>query len=63
VRNRPVVIFVEGEEDLAVIPLVFAAPPGVAVLYGQPGEGVVLRIVDEAAKQEAAAMLERFIRE
>jgi len=33
------------------------------VLYGQPGEGVVLRIVDEAAKQEAAAMLERFIRE
>jgi len=63
VRNRPAVIFVEGEEDLAVIPLVYAAPTGVAVLYGQPGEGVVLRVVDEAAKQEAKVMLECFVRE
>jgi uncharacterized protein (UPF0218 family) len=33
------VIFVDGEEDLAVIPLVIAAPDGAAILYGQPGKG------------------------
>lgn len=63
VRGQPAVIFVEGEEDLAVIPLVLAAPPGAAVLYGQPGEGVVLRLVDASAKQEAASMLNVFVRE
>ena len=63
VRSPPAVICVEGEEDLAVIPLVIAAPAGVAVLYGQPGEGVVLRFVDPSAKQEAASMLRVFVRE
>ena len=63
VRDPPAVVFVEGEEDLAVIPLVLAAPPGAAVLYGQPGEGVVLRIVDAAAKRVAASMLEVFVRD
>ena len=63
VRDPPGVIFVDGEEDLAVIPLVLAAPDGAAVLYGQPEEGVVLRLVDAAAKQAAASMLEVFVRE
>ncbi|MCM2464867.1 GTP-dependent dephospho-CoA kinase family protein [Methanoculleus oceani] len=63
VRNPPGVIFVDGEEDLAVIPLVLAAPTGAAVLYGQPGEGVVLRLVDAPAKQEATSMLNVFVRE
>jgi len=63
VGHPPGVIFVDGEEDLAVIPLVIAAPDGAAVLYGQPGEGVVLRLVDTAAKQEAASMLSVFVRE
>lgn len=63
VRGQPAVIFVDGEEDLAVIPLVLAAPDGAAVLYGQPAEGVVLRLVDTAAKQEAASMLSIFVRE
>jgi len=63
VRDPPGVIFVDGEEDLAVIPLVLAAPIGAAVLYGQPQEGVVLRIVDAPAKQAAASMLDCFVRE
>lgn len=63
VRDPPTVIFVDGEEDLAVIPLVLIAPPGAAILYGQPGEGVVLRIVDEAAKHEAESALTIFVRE
>jgi uncharacterized protein (UPF0218 family) len=59
----PAVIFVEGEEDLAVLPLVLAAPPGTVILYGQPGEGVVLREVDREAKALAAAFVDRFIHE
>ncbi|MDD1763299.1 MAG: DUF359 domain-containing protein [Methanobacteriaceae archaeon] len=41
-----VLILVNGEEDLAVIPAVILAPPGSLVLYGQPGEGVVICEVD-----------------
>jgi GTP-dependent dephospho-CoA kinase len=59
----PAVIFVEGEEDLAVLPLVLAAPEGAVILYGQPGEGVVLREVDDEAKALAAAFVDRFVHE
>lgn len=41
-----VLILVNGEEDLAVIPGVILAPPGSLVFYGQPGEGVVICEVD-----------------
>jgi uncharacterized protein (UPF0218 family) len=54
-------IFVEGEEDLAVIPLVLEAPLGVIILYGQPGEGVVLCDVTTTAKQKAREMLSYFV--
>jgi uncharacterized protein (UPF0218 family) len=63
VAEPPVMIFVVGEEDLAVIPLVIAAPEGAVILYGQPRQGVVLRVVDAAAKQEARQLLSVFIRE
>jgi len=42
-----ILIVVEGEEDLAVLPCIITAPPGTVVLYGQPGEGVVLCEVDK----------------
>jgi uncharacterized protein (UPF0218 family) len=61
--SPPAVIFVEGEEDLAVLPLVLAAREGAVVLYGQPGEGVVLRVVDGEAKALAAAFVDRFVHE
>ena len=41
--SAPVTVLVDGEEDLAVIPLVMAATDGAIVLYGQPHQGVVLR--------------------
>ncbi|MDG6256754.1 MAG: GTP-dependent dephospho-CoA kinase family protein [Methanomicrobiaceae archaeon] len=63
VAHPPVLIFVEGEEDLAVIPLVIEAPSGSAIVYGQPGEGVVVRIVDEAAKGQAHEYFALFQRE
>lgn len=54
-------IFVEGEEDLAVIPLVLEAPLGTIILYGQPGEGVVLCDVIPETKQKAREMLSHFV--
>jgi uncharacterized protein (UPF0218 family) len=37
----PWLLLVEGEEDLAALPAVLAAPDGAVVVYGQPGEGMV----------------------
>jgi len=56
----PVTIVVDGEEDLAVIPVVMAAPLGAIVLYGQPHKGVVLRRVTPEAKLVARQFLECF---
>jgi len=63
VEKPPALIFVEGEEDLAVLPLVLAAPLGVVILYGQPKEGVVFREVDREAKFLAGAFVDRFVHE
>lgn len=54
------VIVVKGEEDLAVIPAVLAAPLGAVVVYGQPGVGVVWVETTEAKKQEAYELLLKF---
>ncbi|MDO5835242.1 MAG: GTP-dependent dephospho-CoA kinase family protein [Methanobacterium sp.] len=42
-----VLILVDGEEDLAAIPCALMAPPGSLILYGQPGEGLVVCEVDK----------------
>ena len=60
--HPPVTVLVDGEEDLAVIPLVMAAPIGALVLYGQPHQGVVLRTVNLEAKETARNLLSHFIR-
>jgi uncharacterized protein (UPF0218 family) len=62
VAHPPVTIIVDGEEDLAVIPLVLSAPEGAIILYGQPNEGVVLRTIDHDAKETAHRFLSYFIR-
>jgi uncharacterized protein (UPF0218 family) len=45
-------IFVEGEEDLAVMPAVLHATEDTVVLYGQPRMGVVIIEVTEKKKKE-----------
>jgi Uncharacterized protein conserved in archaea len=62
IRHPPVTVIVDGEEDLAVIPLVIAAPEGAVVLYGQPHRGIVLRVVNHEAKKTARHFLTHFIR-
>jgi uncharacterized protein (UPF0218 family) len=62
VRNPPSTIIVDGEEDLAVIPLVLTAHDGAIVLYGQPQKGVVLRTIDSEARKTAQRLLAHFTR-
>lgn len=54
-------IQVDGEEDLAVIPIVLRAPDGAVLVYGQPSQGVVVRIIDDSARADARDLLTHFI--
>ena len=56
-HSKPIRIFVCGEEDLAALPAVVIAPLHSVIIYGQPGEGVVLVPVDEGKKYEAMSLL------
>lgn len=40
--GKTTVIVVDGEEDLAAVPAIAAAPDGASVVYGQPDAGMVL---------------------
>jgi uncharacterized protein (UPF0218 family) len=40
--DNPIIIVVDGEEDLAVLPAILNSPEDTYILYGQPKEGVVL---------------------
>ena len=55
--GNPTRIHVEGEEDLATLPAIVAAPDGASVVYGQPGEGMVLVTVTPETREAAAAFL------
>jgi GTP-dependent dephospho-CoA kinase len=50
---------VDGEEDLLAIVAVQTSPIGSLVVYGQPGEGIVLVRVSGAKKAEAQAILDQ----
>jgi uncharacterized protein (UPF0218 family) len=58
-KESNVLIVVNGEEDLAVIPCVLMAPEGSIILYGQPGEGIVVVEADKV-KNTAKKMLDNF---
>lgn len=54
----PVVLRVEGEEDLLGLIVMAEAALGTLMLYGQPGEGVVVVNVDEKARGFARRLIE-----
>lgn len=58
-RSEPTTIVVDGEEDLAAVPAVLAAPLGASVVYGQPDQGMVRIRVTEKGKREFRDLLER----
>ena len=61
--EKPIRIFVKGEEDLATLPVILLAPLGAVVLYGQPDEGVVFVKVTEEKKREIRTLIEKLISE
>jgi len=59
-KSLQTVIQVEGEEDLAVVPLAIHAPSGSFLLYGQPGDGVVLLEITPDIKVRAEELFSCF---
>jgi len=62
-NSRPTLIVVNGEEDLAPIIVHLLAPIGCAVIYGQPGKGVVVRITSQETKENCRRILDVFTKE
>ena len=58
-NGRSTLIEVDGEEDLAALPAILAAPDGASVVYGQPGEGMVHVVVDDTLRTEIADLVSR----
>jgi len=56
---RSTLVRVDGEEDLAALPAIAAAPDGASVLYGQPGEGAVHVTVDGDVRDRVRSLLDR----
>ena len=55
-------LFITGEEDLAVIPAVLAAPLKSIVIYGQPRKGLVVISVTKAVKKSVQKFYSKFSR-
>ncbi|MCE7736252.1 MAG: DUF359 domain-containing protein [Candidatus Heimdallarchaeota archaeon] len=58
-KSNKIHIKVDGEEDLLVLPLIVELPIGSIVIYGQPNEGAVVRLVDNESKENATMLLGR----
>jgi len=54
------IILVEGEEDLAVLPVLLVSPLGFSIFYGQPNVGMVRIEVTEKAKEKAYQLTDSF---
>jgi len=59
---RRTVIEVKGEEDLLSIPAILLVPEGSFVVYGLPGEGMVVVRCDDQVKTHVNSLLARFQR-
>lgn len=54
-------IIIDGEEDLAVLPLLFLASEEFVICYGQPHEGMVVVPVTSDTKKHALELLTAFV--
>ena len=60
VRELQTVIQVEGEEDLAVVPVAMHAPFCSCLIYGQPGDGVVFLEINPEIRERANVLFSCF---
>lgn len=59
-KKTKAVILIDGEDDLAVLPVLLIAPLGFSVFYGQPNEGLVRVDVTEEIKEKAYTLVGKF---
>jgi GTP-dependent dephospho-CoA kinase len=57
--SSPVIVKVQGEEDMLALPLFTMAPKGSVILYGQPLEGMVLVNITEEKQNEAKELMDK----
>ena len=55
-----IILQINGEEDLAVLPLILIAPLGTVIFYGQPNKGIVRIAVSEETKDKAYELVNKF---
>ena len=54
-------IIIDGEEDLAALPVIKLCKNGAKVIYGMPDRGMVVVDVNQQAKERANKILERML--
>jgi cytidyltransferase-like protein len=59
-QGKKIIIIIDGEEDLAVLPCLLVAPLGWNIFYGQPGSGFVHITVTEEEKEKAYNIASKF---
>lgn len=59
-RGENVLILVDGEEDLLALPAIAESPLGWCVIYGLPGCGAELVVVDQGTAESAKRILDLF---
>ena len=60
INRLKTLIVVDGEEDLAPLLLHLLAPINAAILYGQPNQGVVVRITGLDSKSRCQSLISMF---
>jgi hypothetical protein len=55
-------VFVEGEEDLLVIPCILLSPKKTAIVYGFPKKGICLIEVNQKMKEKIKNLLKLFLK-
>jgi len=60
ISEAPVLISVEGEEDLLSLPAIELSPIGSLVIYGMPERGMAVLTVDEDLKEKVGTLLKKF---
>lgn len=58
-RDEPVLIIVDGEEDLLSLVSIALCPEGGTVIYGIPAEGMVINVVDDDKKEKTWQVINR----
>jgi len=55
--NTPILMEVDGEEDLLLLPAVIHAPQNAVIFYGQPGEGMVAVFPNDELRKKMSSYL------